>query len=238
MKKLWLVSILLIVVLSVVCILWYFQSRTGGNGSGGRAIAKPEAMAHLPLIGLRQSGSVLIGRLESPMVIDGYPCDASWVHFNQAGRLKAFYLSDACSIQGNRIPKGTWIQLHPDQTVRFCSFPEDTVIQGHLCDGGSGGAEGVTTSFYPSGKLGGFYSPQDVEIQGIPCRASPINGIGLHENGNLETFTLARDTVIGGRSLSAGQRVVLDAQGNVKSVEDPPIYERPLAWITKMFPGH
>jgi hypothetical protein len=187
---------------------------------------------------LRQSGSVLIGRLESPMVLDGYPCDANWVHFAEAGKLKAFFLSDACMIQGNKIPKGTWIQLYPDQTVRFCSFPEDTVIQGHVCRGGSGGAKGVTTSFYPSGRLGGFYPPGDVEIQGIPIKVSPINGVDLHENGSLKDFTLSRDTVIGGRTLSAGQHVVLDEQGNVKSVVRPPFYERPLGWITRFFPGN
>jgi hypothetical protein len=236
MKKLWRIGILLIIVLSAACCLWIYRSRSGSATNGGAIIQKPKSFSHLPLTQLRQSGSVMTGRLESPMVIDGYPCDANWVHFTDTGKLKAFFLSDACLIRGNKIPQGTWIQLNPDQTVRFCSFPEDTVIQGHVCHG-TGGAKGATASFYPSGRLGGFYPPADVEIQGIPIKASPINGVGLHENGSLREFTLSRDAVISGRSLSAGQHVVLDEQGNVKSVVSPPFYERPLAWITGFFPG-
>ena len=237
MKKLWLLSILAIVVVSAVYCLWMFRSGRILEEAEGARIEKPESLAYLPMTELRKSGSALISRLESPMVIDGYPCDANWIQFTEIGRLRAFFLSDACLIQGNRIPKGTWVQLYPDLSIRFCSFPEDTIIQGYLCDGGSGGAKGVTASFYPSGRLKGFYPPRDVEIKGIPCRASPINGISVYENGNLEGFTLSRNTIIGGRALSSGQRVVLNEQGDIKSVTNPPIYERPLGWITRFFPG-
>ena len=75
-------------------------------------------------------------------------------------------------IQGTQIPKGTWVQLNQDLTIRFCSFPGDTNIQGHLCDGGAGGAKGVTTAFYPSGRLSAFFALNDVEIQGIPYFAN------------------------------------------------------------------
>jgi hypothetical protein len=235
MKKLWLASFLLIAVIAVICILWYVQSWTGGNETGGRAIAKPEAMAYLPLTGLRQSGPVLIGRLESPMVIDGYPCDASWVHFTDSGRLKAFYLSDACTIQGNRIPKGTWIQLNPDQTLRACAFPEDTSIQGYLCDGGLGGSEGVMTGFYPSGRLAVFFPVSDVVIQGIPCKASMFSPVYLYENGNLKKFTLAQTAVIGGRTLSASQTVELGERGEILSVSRPAYLLRARDWIAGLF---
>ena len=235
MKKLWIVSLLLIVVAFIAAYLWILPQRFISGQAGQNQIAKPKSLDHLPLIGLRQSGTGMVGRLESPVIIDGYPCDAGWVHFDQAGRLKAFYLSDTSMIQGNQIPKGTWIQLNPDLTVRFCSFPENTNIQGHLCDGGVGGSEGVTTSFYPSGRLSEFYSPRDVEIQGIPCRTSPVNGISLHENGNLKEFTLSRDTAIGGQNLSAGDHVILDEQGSVRSVTSPSIVGRAVGWVTGLF---
>ncbi len=233
MKKLWLLSILLII--AVVCTLWYFQSQVGENGSGGRAITKPEAMTHLPLIGLRQSGSALIGRLENPMIIDGYPCDARWVHFTDSGRLKAFYLSDACTIQGNRIPKGTWIRLNPDQTLRACAFPEDTIIQGHLCNGGIGGAEGIMTGFHPSGRLAAFFPVSDVVIQGMPCKASVFRPVYLYENGNLKEFTLAQDAVVGGQALTAWQTVALGERGEVQSVSRPAYLMRARDWISGFF---
>ncbi len=235
MKKLWLLSILLIAVLAVGCMLWYFQSQAGEPGSGGRAIAKPEAMVHLPLTGLRQSGSVLIGRLESPMVIDGYPCDASWVHFTEAGKLQAFFLSDTCMIQGNHIPKGTWIRLNPDQTLQACAFPEDTTIQGYLCDGGIGGAEGVMTGFHPSGRLAAFFPVSDVVIQGIPCKASVFRPVYLYENGNLKEFTLAQDAVVGGQALSAWQTVVLGERGEIQSVSRPAYLMRARDWVAGLF---
>lgn len=235
MKKLWLLSVLLIAVIAIVGVLWRFQSGTGAPGSDGRAIAKPQAMAHLPLTGLRRSGAVLIGRLESPMVIDGYPCDAGWVHFTDSGRLKAFYLSDACIIQGNRIPKGTWIQLNPDQTLRACSFPEDTPIQGYLCDGGFGGSEGVMTTFYPSGRLAAFFPVSDVVIQGMPCKASVFSPVYLYENGNLKKFTLSKTAVLGGRTLSAWQTVELGEEGEILSVSRPAYLLRARDWIAGFF---
>jgi hypothetical protein len=233
MKKPWI--LILIAVLFVACGFWIFWPKLAPDKGGGVLITKPKSLAHLPLTQLRKQGAVMIGKLESPMIIDGYPCAANWVHLAESGRLQAFYLSDTCMIQGNQIPKGTWIRLNPDQTIRFCSFPGDTNIQGYICDGGIGGSEGVTTTFYPSGRLSGFYAPNDIEIQGIPCRAGLISGISLHENGYLKAFTLSRDAAIGGRALSAGQRVVLSEDGQIQSVSSPSMIERVGYWTKKLF---
>jgi hypothetical protein len=235
MKALWRLSIVLIAVLFVACSFWFFRSQRVSETGGRQRLAKSKSFAHLPLIQLREQGAVTIGRLESPMVIDGYPCDANWVHFAESGRLKAFYLSDACMIEGNRIPKGTWVQLNPDLTVRFCSFPEDTTIQGILCDGGVGGSEGVMTSFYPSGKLASFFLPKDSVIQGMPCKAGVLRSISLYENGNLKQFTLSGDAVLGGRTLSEGQTVVLGEGGDIQSIVNPSLFARARSWATRLF---
>jgi hypothetical protein len=169
------------------------------------------------------------------MVIDGYPCDAGWVHFTDSEHLKAFSLSDSCMIQGNRIPKRTWIQLYPEQTPQSCSFPEDTVIQGYLCDGGFGGPEGVTTGFYPNGKLKAFFAPKDIVVQGFPCKASAFSPIYLHQNGKLKEATLSKDLVVGGVSLSSWQTVVLDDRGDILSVSRPARLFQARDWIAGLF---
>ena len=138
-------------------------------------------------------------------------------------------------LRATRFQRAPGSGLNPDLTLRFCSFPENTNIQGYLCRGGSGGSEGVTTGFYPSGRLQSFFPPKDIEIQGIPCRATPFGPVSLYENGNLKQLTLARDTVIGGRSLDEGQTVVLSERGEVQSVSNPPMIERARSWFKKLF---
>ena len=196
---------------------------------------KPKLPGNLPLTVVRQQGSVTITKLQSPAQIDGFPCAAGWVHFAESGQLQAFYLGETATVQGHEIPKGTWIRLNPDLTLRWCAFPENTNIQGYLCRGGSGGSEGVTTGFYPSGRLESFFPPKDIEIQGIPCRATPFGPVSLYENGNLKQFTLARDMMVGERALSGGQSVVLSESGEVRSVSNPSLIERTRNWFKKLF---
>jgi hypothetical protein len=189
----------------------------------------------LPLSKTRSLNELLVARLQSPATIDGFPCAANWIHLGESGRLKAFYLGETCTIQSYEIPEGTWIQLNSDQTLRFCAFPEDVNIQGYLCDGGKGGSEGLTTGFYPGGRLSSFFSPKDIEIQGIPCKGSLYSPICFFENGNLREFTLSKDAVIGGRSLSGGQRVVFNEQGHVQSVSTHSVFERAGSWLVNVF---
>jgi hypothetical protein len=235
MKKPWLLGILLIAVIFVACCLWILWPRFVSNNSGQANLAVPKSIVNLPLSKLRRIGNVTVARLQSPAIIDGFPCAASWVHFGESARLKAFYLGETCTIQGYEIPKGTWVQLNPDQTLRFCAFPEDTNIQGYVCDGGKGGSEGLTTGFYPSGRLSSFFPPKDIEIQGIPCKGSLYSPIYFFENGNLKEFTLSRDAVIGGRALSGGKRVIFNEQGQVQSVSSHSIFERAGSWLINVF---
>jgi hypothetical protein len=226
---------LVIFALLVVFCLSIFGPKLSNEMGGRKSHAIPKYIEHLPLSSVRQSGKVTMAQLQKPMQIDGFPCADSWVHFLEPGRLQAFYLAETSTIQGNQIPKGTWVRLRSDQTLQFCSFPEDTIIQGYMCDGGRGGSEGVTTSFYPDGKLSSFYTPKDAVIQGIPCQAGPFQLIQLYESGNLRQFTLSSDAIIGGRSLSEGQTIVLNEHGEVQSITNLSIIERTGSWFTRLF---
>ena len=234
MKKSWLLGIVAVIFIGALC-LWILRPGDTTKIHGIVARDKPKLPANLPLTKMRQQGGVTIAQLQSPAQIDGFPCAAGWVHFAESGKLQAFYLGETDTIGGNEIPKGTWVRLYPDLTLRFCSFPENTNIQGYLCRGGFGGSEGVTTGFYPSGRLQSFFPPKDIEIQGIPCRATPFGPVFLYENGNLKQLTLARDIVIEGRSFDEGQTVVLDERGEVQTVSNPPMIERARSWFKKLF---
>ncbi len=230
MKKSWFAVILLIAVVFIACCVWLGPVLiTYLNSEKNPPL--PDHLKALSLSKTRRMGNVVVARLQSPAVIEGFPCDANWIHFDETGRMKAFYAGETCTIQGYEMPKGTWVRLNPDQTLRYCAFSEDVKIQEYVCDGGKGGSEGVTTGFYPSGRLESFFSPNDIEIQGIPCKGGPFNAIYFYENGNLKEITLSKDAVIGGRALSAGQRVSIDEAGRVLSVSNPSLIERAGSWL-------
>jgi hypothetical protein len=235
MKKLALFGSLVIIALLFVCCLWIFGPKFSKDMGGLKSPAIQKSIEHMPLSQVRRSGNAIVARLQIPTLIDGFPCADNWVHFSESGRLKAFYLAETSTIQGNLIPKGTWIRLRPDQTLQLCFFPEDTIIQGYACDGGRGGSEGVTTSFYPSGRLESFFTPKDAVIHGIPCQAGPFQPIYLYEDENLKQFTLSQDAVISGRNLSEGQTIVLNEKGEVQSIINLSIFERTGSWLARLF---
>jgi len=234
MKKAWIFGILAILVLAAGGT-WILKQRDRTDARAAAAHRKVKVPDNLPLTGVRSQGGVTIARLARPEAIDGFPCAADWVHFHESGRLRAFYLGETATIQGHGIPEGTWVRLNPDLTLLSCSFPRDTEIEGYVCRGGFGGSEGVTTGFHPGGRLSAFFPPEDIVIQGIPCRATPFGPIYLYENGNLRKFTLARDIVVGGRELSAGQTVALDEGGNLISVSSPSAIERVRSFFHGLF---
>jgi hypothetical protein len=235
MRTRWILGILIIAILLVTCCLWILRPGDNPENRGLATRGKPKLPAHLPLTVVRRQGSVTIARLQSPAQIDGFPCAAGYVHFSETGHLQAASLGETCTVQDHEIPKGTWVRLNSDLTLKFCSFPQNTAIQGYLCRGGPGGSEGVSTGFYPSGRLQSFFPPEDIEIQGVPCRATPFGPVYLHENGELKELTLARDTMIGGRALDEGQSVVLNERGEVQSVSNPSLIERARSWFKKIF---
>jgi len=230
------VFFILVIVLALVAVLcfWFLHARSDrwDSKAAGPAIQR---LAGLPLTQTRRSGTAIVSRLQSPFRIDGFPCAAGWVHFYDSGQLKAFFSDGPVTIQGNRIPSGTWVRLNADSTLAWCAFPEDTDIQGYSCRGGRGGAEGVTTGFYSSGRLSAFFPRENVMVQGILCEASVFSPVYLHENGNLKQCALARDEVVGNQPLSQGQTFTLSPGGQVQSVSKPYWFNWIRNWTRKLF---
>lgn len=166
--------------------------------------------------GIRDGDTLaIIGYLKTETQVAGYPCRADWIHFSKNWDLKLFRLSDEATINDFKYPKDAWIRVTDDRTV-ICVFPQATRVQGYLCKGG-GGAKGIQTAFYQSGRLRSFFSDDAIWIQGIKCKGGVFSIIGLYENGNLKQCKLAQATEINGVQYKKNTKLLLDEGGRVKT---------------------
>ncbi len=156
--------------------------------------------------------SVIVGFLKNKTVIQGYPCAADWVQFNQDWKLTLFKLDEKTVINNFEFPKNSWIRQNNDRLV--CAFPKDTVIQEYVCRG-SGGSKGIQTSIYPNGKLESFFTKDNIKIGEIKCKGGVFNNIILYDNGLLKECTLSEDQIIKGISYKKGTRITIDLNGNI-----------------------
>jgi hypothetical protein len=162
-----------------------------------------------------ESDGFVIGRIGSDMIIGERPCRKGWIHLHPNGILAGFTASRDMVLARFTIPAGTWVLQDSQGAVKVCAFPHDVEIQGHACQGGFGGAEGVQTAFYPGGALKEFYCREPVRIDGIPCKSSPFKGgIILYENGRLQSAILTEDFIIDGRNCREGDRIRLTPAGH------------------------
>ncbi|MDP4267686.1 MAG: hypothetical protein Q8880_09675 [Bacteroidota bacterium] len=152
--------------------------------------------------------TTIIGYLKHDIEYKQYPCSKGWIHFSKDWKLKLFCLSRDFEINSNCFKKGTWIRYN-DKEDLICVFPEQTLIQGHLCRGG-GGPKGITTSFYPNGRLKSFYPPEDIEINNILCKSSCIGPVYLKEDGSLLECTLSQDVNFNGVTYSKNTRLNIE----------------------------
>lgn len=159
------------------------------------------------------NGIYSVGYLKEPTQIGGLSY-SGWLHLRNNGSVAGGLLHHESEVNGIKIPFGTWVSFDNDGNLLRCHFPENKRIQGYSCIG-TGGAKGVTVTFYPSGKLKYFFSPKNVEIDGILCKGSVFNIIGLHENGRLMTATAAEDIEYDGISINKGTQLELDENGNL-----------------------
>jgi hypothetical protein len=227
--------VLLLFALICVSLVYRVFWRAGFEREGG-SISQPnrQRIAQFAIARARQSGTVMIGRIQTAAEIDGVPCSAGWVHFHKSGNLRSCSLDRPAIIQGNLVPKGTWIRLNPDSSLAWCSFPADTEIQGYVCRGGIGGAEGVATGFYPDGRLHAFFPRIDTMVGGVLCGANSSSAVYLHRDESLKECTVAGETVLEGRTLFEGQRVNLDARGHIHAVSNPSWFTRARIWAKKL----
>jgi hypothetical protein len=71
------------------------------------------------------------------------------------------------------------------------------------------------TGFYPKGRLKYFWPPENLEVDGVPCKATSFQSVSLHENGRLRMCRLSRVATIQGRTLREGEIISLDEEGNL-----------------------
>ncbi len=164
----------------------------------------------------RSESGTLIGYMTEDHEIDGFPCERGWIHFKESFKLQSFQLSREFRYKNSLLPAHTWIHMpYRGETGYILSLPFDYHIPGHLCSG-SGGYKGIQTGFYDSGRLRSFYTPFDITVDGVPCEASILANINLHENGRLKGCKLAEDYSIGGVTLKKGSKIELDESGKIK----------------------
>ncbi len=158
-----------------------------------------------------------IGHIDTETVVGGRSCRAGWLHLHPDGTAAAFTAAHEIVLPRLTIPAGTWVQQNDAGVITNCSFPEDTLVQGHLCRG-TGGSKGVQASFYPDGALRQFFLARPAVIDGVPCGTGLVRGaIELHENGRLKSCLLGEAWVHAGRKLRKGTRITLTHDGQLRS---------------------
>ncbi|MEN8125553.1 MAG: hypothetical protein ABFR32_10525 [Bacteroidota bacterium] len=156
------------------------------------------------------------GILKQNTIVEGYPCHKKIV-FTRNWKLRQFLLAENHFMLGAEFPKESRIIFGKDHIS--CFLGKDTQINGYLCNGNYAKwySTGISTSFYPSGKLKCFYPDDDVEINNILCKSSPFAGVCLHENGNLKQCKLTKDEIINGKEYKKNTELIFDETGLVIS---------------------
>jgi hypothetical protein len=162
-------------------------------------------------------GGTNTGYMTGKHTIQGFPCEKGWIHFKKNWDLLSFQLSKDFIYKNEVLPVNTWIHFpyHDSQTGYVCSFPYDYKVQGYLCSG-SGGYKGTHTGFYDSGKLRSFFPPDDVIVNGIPCEASLLVNVRLHENGRIKSCKLAKNYRSDGKVYKKGKTVQFNKNGKIR----------------------
>lgn len=158
---------------------------------------------------------VHVGHIDTETVIGGRACRAGSLHLHPDGTPAAFTAAQEIPLARVKIPAGTWVSQNPDGVVTTCAFPEDTLVQGHLCRG-TGGPKGVQVAFYPDGALRQFFLARPATIDGVPCGTGLVRGaVELHENGRLKSCRLGQNLERDGRKLRKGTRITLAPDGRI-----------------------
>jgi len=157
-------------------------------------------------------------KISKKTIIDDYPCHKNVV-FSKDWKLVEFVLAEKSNVLEMEFPKGTEVSYYKD-FIR-CFFGRDTKIQGYWCNGNHEKwySTGILTTFYLSGKLKGFFPIEDVEIDGVMCKASPFAGVRLYENGKLKECKLSQDQIINGKEYKKNTRLKFDKEGIVISAK-------------------
>jgi hypothetical protein len=156
-------------------------------------------------------GTVLKGELVAASELQQLPC-RGWAHFRPDGSLRSVELARDAELGGRALPAGTRVFLDEQGRLESCWLSRTTSFDGVPCRGGFGK---TSTAFHPDGGLRACFPPDDIEIQGIPCEATPFVPIYFHANRRLASCRLSRAVVLEGIEIPSGSTIRLDAQGRL-----------------------
>lgn len=154
-------------------------------------------------------GQLWSGILKEPMMVQSYPCTGR-VIFDSAGFVYEFILSKDHNIHGHLLPQYSIINIEGNTKRVNSSEPLD--IQGYHIAGGTL----IFTSFTidTSGNLISFFTEDDIEIDGIPCRG--MRGIQLYPDGRLWVCFLSGEYESGGTIYPPDTYLLIDENGKVQ----------------------
>lgn len=161
-------------------------------------------------------GGTYIGYMTETQIVQGFPCEKGWIHFDDNWKLRSFQLSEEYIFHGILFPKETWFHFPYDKTKPgwIVSFPYNYEVEGYLCSG-SGGYKGTHTGFYDGGSLRSFFPAIDVLIDGVPCDATIFAGVMLHENGKIKSCKLSDNYQFNGIEYKKGTILEFNIDGKV-----------------------
>jgi hypothetical protein len=169
---------------------------------------------HFKKIRQERGLGIYIGLTDSRNQIEGFQVEKGWVHFHPDWKLKAFQTAAPVDNHGLVLPTGTWVFLDREGQISNCVLPESQNIQGIRCRGG-GGVSGITTSFYPSGRLKGAFPASDIVVDGIPCSNTVFYQVTFYENGHLKSCRLSKACIAEGITYKKGARISIDPAGKI-----------------------
>jgi len=170
-------------------------------------------------------------RLDKTTEIQGYTCKPGYAWFYDGGALSSCQLEREVAFGEATVPAGSWITISPTGQPDFAFLRDDTRIGAVTCMGSNMGREGVSTSFYPGGRLRACFLAGDQEIQGVPCVhdgfiSEVFHGnsvVEFYENGDLHSCRLSRAATVRGQAFDKGERVYLkpsSGAGHAAAVSD------------------
>ena len=154
------------------------------------------------------------GILKNNAKIHGIPCMKNII-YEPDGKMLVFILSESFEIKGCIMPRGTRVSYGKERTTLL--FGRDTEYQGYCCKGNfeKWYSTGIFTTLYLDGNLNGFYPCNNVEIDEIPCKASPFANVHLHPSGKLKDCTLSKKHIIEETEYKKNTHLSFDKSGKL-----------------------
>lgn len=168
------------------------------------------------------------GILKKETIIDGYPCYKK-ITLTKNGHAKFFILAEDFEVAGNKFKKETQVIIRSDSSFLIHCL-NNPVVQGYHIEKtnyknlffvGS-----TNFSLYPSGKLRFFQPVDDIEIEGVWCRPSPVRGgVSLYENGRLKECTSAKEQTIQGELVEKNFTLKFNVAGKITYSKKEKIFD-------------